>query len=89
MFPIVFAPSAPVEHEGNTYRQLTFTRTVNLVDVLTGELIADTVQKMNAVAASLAGVPVGVVSALSIEDQFELARAVEPILALPPAGAEA
>ncbi|KFL30975.1 hypothetical protein JP75_11515 [Devosia riboflavina] len=84
-FPIVFSPSSPVEFEGNTYRRLTFVRPVNLVDVLTVEPITDAAEKTRAINASLAGVPVGVIAALSIEDQITLNDLVYPILALPPA----
>lgn len=84
-FPIVFEPSAPVEFEGNVYNRLTFTRPVNLADVLAGEGFTDVGDRMDAVHASLAGVPAGVVAALSVSDKLAMLKAVEPILALPPA----
>lgn len=85
-FPVIFTPSEPIEFEGNVYNRLTFSRPVNFADVLVGEEDFTNVgARMDAVHASMAGVPAGVVAALSISEKLAMYQAVEPILALPPA----
>ncbi|MBK1793537.1 hypothetical protein JHL21_03400 [Devosia sp. WQ 349] len=82
--PIEFDFTQPVKFEGNTYTRLTFRRRVGPVDVFIAEPIGDTVEKMNAVTASLASVPAAVVGLLSSEDQLRLIAEVQRILAMPP-----
>lgn len=87
MFPITFTPTAPANFGGKTFRTLSFKRPISLLDVLRCEGTQDTILRMSTLYASLAGVPVGAILAMSIEDQSRLAEAVSPILALEPAGA--
>ena len=84
-FPITFKPTEPVEFEGNTYAMLTFPRPIGWPEILASNGIMDAVAQMNAVTASLASVPVGVIAAMSLEDQLRLSETVvQPICELPP-----
>lgn len=74
----------PVEYQGKRYTELTF-RKLKVRDLTAADLVEGEVRKGIALFASNAGVPVGMIEEISVEDFERINREAQPLLGKPAA----
>lgn len=72
----------PAEYQGKTYAALTF-RKLKVRDLTAADLVEGEVRKGVALFASNAGVPLGVIEELTVEDFERVNREAAPLLGKP------
>lgn len=71
--------SDPVEYQGKAYADLTFRR-LKVKDLVAADLVDGDVRKSLALFASSAGVPIGVLEELGVDDFAEVSEQIKPLL---------
>lgn len=69
----------PVEYQGKTYTSLTF-RKLKAKDLVASDLVDGEVRKSIAIFASNAGVPMGVIEELDLDDFERIGEEIRPLL---------
>ena len=76
---VTFTPSEPLKYNEQTYATLTL-RKMKAGDLVAGDLVKGEARKGMAIMASMAGVPIGVIEDLDIDDYERLSEVVTPLM---------
>jgi hypothetical protein len=69
----------PVTHDGKLYASLTL-RKMKAKDLVAGDLVTGDTRRAFAIFASMAGVPIGVIEELDVDDFERLGREAAPLM---------
>ncbi|WP_018183981.1 phage tail assembly protein [Kaistia granuli] len=69
----------PVSHDGKTYASLTL-RKMKAKDLVAGDLVTGDTRRAFAIFASMAGVPIGVIEELDVDDFERLGQEAAPLM---------
>lgn len=76
---VTFTPNEPIDYNGNSYPSLTL-RKMKAKDLVAGDLVQGDARKGFAIFASMAGVPIGVIEELDIDDLERLNEVAAPLM---------
>jgi hypothetical protein len=76
---VTFTPSEPATYNDQTYPSLTL-RKMKAKDLVAGDLVTGETRKSFAIIASMAGVPMGVIEDLDIDDFERLSEVATPLM---------
>jgi hypothetical protein len=76
---VTFTPSEPIKFGDNSYPTLTL-RKMKAKDLVAGDLVQGDTRKAFAIFASMAGVPIGVIEELDIDDFTRLGEVAAPLM---------
>lgn len=76
---VTFTPSEPVTYNDQAYPSLTL-RKMKAKDLVAGDLVTGETRKSFAIIASMAGVPMGVIEDLDIDDFERLSEVATPLM---------
>jgi hypothetical protein len=76
---VTFTPSEPVTHNEKSYPVLTL-RKMKAKDLVAGDLVTGETRKSFAIIASMAGVPIGVIEELDVDDFEQLSEVATPLM---------
>ena len=74
-----FTPAEPIVYNDKTYAVLTL-RKLKAKDLVAGDLVQGETRKGFAILASMAGVPIGVIEELEIDDLARLNEVAAPLM---------
>ena len=76
---VTFTPSEPITFNDKAYPVLTL-RKMKAKDLVAADLVSGDTRKSFAIVASMAGVPIGVVEELDIDDFEKLSEVATPLM---------
>lgn len=79
MSTVTFTPSEPIKVGDQAYAVLTL-RKMKAKDLVAGDLVTGDTRKSFAIFASMAGVPIGVIEELDIDDFERLSEVAGPLM---------
>jgi hypothetical protein len=77
--PVTFTPQVPVTYNEKPYPVLTL-RKMKAKDLVAGDLVTGETRVAMAILASMAGVPIGVIEELDIDDFERLSEVAAPLM---------
>ncbi|ABE63167.1 hypothetical protein Nham_2376 [Nitrobacter hamburgensis X14] len=76
---VTFTPESPITYNDKAYPALTL-RKMKAKDLVAGDLVTGDTRKAFAIYASMAGVPIGVIEELDIDDFERLSEVAAPLM---------
>lgn len=76
---VTFTPASPVTYNDKSYPALTL-RKMKAKDLIAGDLVTGETRKSFAILASMAGVPIGVIEELDVDDFEQLSEVAVPLM---------
>lgn len=76
---ITFTPESPITYNEKSYPSLTL-RKMKAKDLVAGDLVSGETRKSFAIIASMAGVPIGVIEELDVDDFERLSEVAVPLM---------
>lgn len=76
---VTFTPTEPVTYNDKPYPALTL-RKMKAKDLVAGDLVTGETRKSFAIIASMAGVPIGVIEEMDVDDFERLSEAAMPLM---------
>lgn len=76
---LTFKLDEPVEHDGQTYAELTF-RKMKARDLIASDVVTGEMRKSFALFASMAGVPIQVIEEMDGDDFIRMGMEVAPLM---------